>query len=341
MLWTIIKIVGAVVLLGAIIVGVFVANQLTSTSVKNDVTFTIQEGEGLKAVSARMDSEKIIKNPTVFEMTIRVTGKSNSIFAGTYVFTKDQSMKDVIDAITNVDDVTNDITVTLIEGWTSGEMAKYLQEQGLFPAEDFVDAVQTTDIQNLLPGVTYAFLGDKPPSQGLEGYLFPDTYRIKQKPEPADVVRKLLDNFDSKLTNTMRSDIHKQGRTVFDVVVLASILEREVLSDADKKNAADVFLKRLQIGMPLQSDATVNYVTGKQDTRPTLQDIEVNSSYNTYLYKGLPPGPISNPGLSSLEAAVYPTSNPYYYFLTKDNGEAVFSRNLDEHNLNKAKYLAD
>ncbi len=341
MLWTIIKIVGAVVLLVAIIVGVFVANQLTSASVKNDVTFTIQEGEGLKAVSARMDSEKIIKNPTVFEMTIRVTGKSNSIFAGTYVFTKDQSMKDVIDAITNVDDVTNDITITLIEGWTSAEMAKYLQEQGFFPAEDFSAAVQTTDIQNLLPGVTYAFLGDKPTSQGLEGYLFPDTYRIKQKPEPADVVRKLLDNFDSKLTNTMRSDIHKQGRTVFDVVVLASILEREVLSDADKKNAADVFLKRLQIGMPLQSDATVNYVTGKQDTRPTLQDIEADSPYNTYVYKGLPPGPISNPGFSSLEAAVYPTSNPYYYFLTKDNGEAVFSRNLDEHNLNKAKYLAD
>lgn len=341
MLWTIVKIVGALVLLVAVVVGIYVANQLTSESVKNDVTFTIQEGEGVKAVSQRLAQEKIVKNRTVFEYAVRTTGKSDAIFAGTYVFTKGQSMRDVMNAVTNVSDVANDITITLIEGWTSQDMATYLEEQGIFSAERFIDAVETTDIQNFLPGVTYAFLGDKPPREGLEGYLFPDTYRIKQQPEPADVVRKLLDNFDAKLTNAMRSDIHKQGRTVFDVVVLASVLEREVLSDADKKNAADVFLKRLQIGMPLQSDATVNYVTGKQDTRPTLQDIEADSPYNTYRYKGLPPGPISNPGLSSLSAAVYPTSNSYYYFLTKDNGEAVFSRNLDEHNLNRAKYLTD
>ena len=126
---------------------------------------------------------------------------------------------------------------------------------------------------------------------------------------------------------------------MFEVMTLASILEREVQSDVDIRNAADVFLKRIKIGMPLQSDATVNYITGKKTTRPTLEDLAADSLYNTYKYTGLPPGPISNPGMTAIRAAIEPTTNDYYYFITNTAGEAVFARTLEEHQKNIQQYL--
>ena len=137
----------------------------------------------------------------------------------------------------------------------------------------------------------------------------------------------------------MREEIKKQGKTIFEVVSLASIIEREVPNDEDKKMIADIFLKRLNIGMALQSDATINFITGKGMTQPTYDDLKIDSLYNSYLYPGLPPGPISNPGLSSIEAVIYPISNNYYFFLTTKEGEVIYSVDYDEHLRNKAKYL--
>jgi len=154
-----------------------------------------------------------------------------------------------------------------------------------------------------------------------------------------DLIKKTLNNFDKKLKASTRDEISKQGKTIFEVLTLASIIEREVPNKVDKKMIADIFLKRLKVGIGLQSDATINYVTGKGLAQPSYADLEIDSPYNTYKYRGLPPGPISNPGIDSIEAVVYPTSNDYYYFLTTHEGEVIYSIDYDEHLTNKAKYL--
>jgi len=148
-----------------------------------------------------------------------------------------------------------------------------------------------------------------------------------------------LANFNAKLTPELRQEIVKQKKSFFEVLTLASIIEKEVSEPEDMKMVADIFYKRLKAGIALQSDATVNYATGKSLIQPTYQDLSVNSLYNTYRYPGLPPGPISNPGINALKAAIYPTPNPYYYFLTTESGQAIYSKTYEEHLINKNKYL--
>ena len=149
----------------------------------------------------------------------------------------------------------------------------------------------------------------------------------------------MLDNFDIKLNNEMRAEIEKQGKTIDEVIVLASIVEKEAAKYEDRRMAADIFLKRLKAGMPLQSDATINYITKKGTTRPSYEDLEIQSLYNTYTNKGLPPAPISNPSLSSIQAVIYPIDNDYYYFLTDNDGNIHYGRNMEEHQVNREKYL--
>jgi UPF0755 protein len=169
--------------------------------------------------------------------------------------------------------------------------------------------------------------------------LFPDTYRIFSDAQAEDIIKKLLDNFDRKVTAQMRFDAPKDNSSFYDALILASIVEREALYDDDRRVIAAIFLNRLKQGIGLQSDATINYVTGKKSPRPTYADLQVNSPYNTYKYRGLPPGPICNPGLTSINAVIYSQPNQYYYFLTDSEGRAHFGRTYAEHQQNIIKYL--
>ena len=182
----------------------------------------------------------------------------------------------------------------------------------------------------------------KPLNVDLEGYLFPDTYRFFVKATAADIVEKMVAEMSEKLgrayevTGSVWVD---PDFSVHEVLTLASIVEREVANPEDMAMVADIFLKRLQAGIALQSDATINYIISGDDPSPSLADLEVESEYNTYKYPGLPPGPISNPGLIAIEAVLNPTSNDYYYFLTTEDGEVVYSRTFAEHVANKVIYL--
>jgi UPF0755 protein len=174
----------------------------------------------------------------------------------------------------------------------------------------------------------------------LEGYLFPDTYRIFATATAEDIVIKMLDNFAVKVVAELQSALAEKNLSWAEVVTLASIVEKEVSLPVDRRLVADLFWRRLQDNYPLQSDATVNFVTNKGLIQPSLADTQVDSLYNTYQNIGLPPGPICNPGLASLEAVVYPLSNTYYFFLTtKSDGQVIYSHTYEEHLQNKAKYL--
>lgn len=239
--------------------------------------------------------------------------------------------------------------VTIIEGWTTKDIAKKFEEAGMFSSDKFLTAVKNFDYAN------YPLI-IKPSGTDLEGYLFPDTYRFAKDSTPTQVIEKLLDNFTKRMSSidvTINQPIftiagyetlkpaggdNKSGMSLYDILTLASIIELESGSSSNMSLAqeraliAGVFYNRLMIGQALESDATVNYVTGKHDPGATAQDTQVNSPYNTYRYAGLPPGPIGNPSLGSIEAALRPTQSDYYYFLHKQpSGEAVFSKTFADH----------
>jgi UPF0755 protein len=212
---------------------------------------------------------------------------------------------------------------------------------------------QASDLDKILASAQFDFkYNDVVKGFNYEGFLFPDTYRLGRD-EGADVlVQKMLKNFESKFTDKMFADMQASGKNMKDVIILASIIEKEIgrnkpsITDEDlvtmqkeRELAASVFYNRLNIGMALESDATVNYVVGKTGGVPTLADVRTKSAYNTYLQRGLPPGPISNPGIGSIMAAIYPAQSDYLYFINKADGEAVFAKTLAEHNANIAKYL--
>jgi len=164
--------------------------------------------------------------------------------------------------------------------------------------------------------------------ENLEGYLFPDTYRFYRKSTAEQVIKKMRDNFNIKV-----------GEISYDDLILASIVQKEVASQEDMKKVAGIFLKRLKVGMPLQSDATINFITGKNLSQPSIEDTKTVSPYNTYLNLGLPPKPICNPGLAAIEAVRFPEESAYWYFLTPSGMATIFSKTLEEHNTAKVKYL--
>lgn len=302
----------------------------------NRAVLTIDKGDGVKAVADKLLEAELIRARWHWNMYILLTGKRSNILVGEYELKRNQSIREIARIVTTEPEE-EEVEVKLIEGWTAEAMADVLDQAGVISKEEFLAAVEAADPKGLF-GKTYAFL-DGQADKSLEGYLFPDTYRFFVPSTAAQVLQKMLDNFDQKYTATLRQAVAASGRTTYETVTLASIVERELKTDRDRAMAADLFLRRIAEGIPLQSDATVNYVTGKSSLRPSLTDLEFDSPYNTYKYRGLPPGPISNPGLSALRATANPETNPYFYFLTGTDGKTYWARTLEEHVQNRVRYL--
>lgn len=243
-------------------------------------------------------------------------------------------------------------TIRILEGWTNRDIANYLANQGLWPAEDFLALVGSNQGPEKIIGsfnsedlkVRYSWLpGNK---DSLEGYLFPDTYRIFATSTPEEVIIKMLDNFDNKFSPEMRLEIDRQEKTIPEIVNLASIIEKEAPitggeeGDKDAKIIGGIFYNRLKIGQALQSDATLSYIFNDNKPQHSGAELEIDSFYNTYKYRGLPPGPIGNPGLAAIKAAIYPADTNYYYFLTPTGSrDVIYARSYSEHLQNKYKYL--
>ena len=185
----------------------------------------------------------------------------------------------------------------------------------------------------------WSFLIDRPKGASLEGYLYPDTYRVYKQTDLEAIVEKMLNNFDAKLTTEMRDEIKKQKKTIFEVLTLASIVEKEMYGYENRRVVAGIFYNRLKVGMPLQSDVTVNYITKKGTTRPSLDDTHIDNPYNTYVNKGLPPGPVCNPSIEAIKAVIYPADTDYMYFLTNEKEQIIFSKTYEEHLRNINKHL--
>lgn len=225
--------------------------------------------------------------------------------------------------------------ITIIEGWENTEIAQYLESRGISKKNDFLDALKKRSSW----WDDYEVLWDLPKGVDLEGYLFPDTYLVFKNASIDDILKKMISNLDKKIGEQMRRDIKEQNMNMHKILTLASIIEKEVVSDEDRAIVSGIFHKRLKEGIGLQADSTINYITGKSKTRSSLDDISLDNPYNTYKYRGLPPGPIDNPGLSAIRAAVYPKDSSYFYFLTTPEGAVIYSKNFEEHVAAKKKYL--
>lgn len=246
-------------------------------------------------------------------------------------------------------------TIKILEGWNTREISQYFEREGMWQSEELLELIGYPKYdyrqEKAMAGskdfsLNYDFLNDKPKYYNLEGYLFPDTYRIYATSTLPEVVNKMLDNFGKKLTAKMRTDIKAQGRTIYQTVIMASIIEKEApfnQTDTNNQGAkiiSGIFWHRLKIGQALQSDATLSYFLDDKKPSHSGVELETDTLYNTYKYPGLPPTPICNPGYLALEAAVYPLDTDYNYFLTPAGSrEVIFAKSYDEHLANKYKYL--
>lgn len=295
--------------------------------------FIVQEGLGAFNIANELKSKKLIRSKIIFKFLVYFSKSENKLIAGTHIFPAHSSAYDILKLLRSNQLSSREVKITIIEGWKLKDIAKYLKDQEFFEEEDFMVAAKIDNWKD-----SYFFLNDVQ-IKTLEGYLFPDTYVVYRNAKPEDIIKKMLNNFKNKIDFKILSDLESSDRGLHEAIILASIIEREALYDEDRYMISDVFLKRLEKGIGLQSDATVNYVTGKKTSRPSYSDLQTDSLYNTYKYKGLPPGPISNPGLSSIMASIYPKSNPYFYFLTDADGHAHFGKTYNDHLTNIAKYL--
>ncbi len=293
----------------------------------------VESGRSVKEIGASLRQENFIRSEFWFEIYIWYKKQQANLQAGQYALSPDMNIPEILQTITGGKVIPNEVQVTFPEGFTITQMKDRLLENGVPSGaaleEELIDGFQ----------VQYKFLSGVAQENNFEGFLFPDTYRFKKDISRAEIVKKFLDNFDKKLTPEMREEISQQGKSIYQIVILASIVQQEALEEKEMSMIAGIFWNRLKLNILLQSDATINYATGKKARQVSADDLKIQSPYNTYLHAGLPPTPICNPGIEAIRAAIYPQQSDYLYFLHPLNSPAVYSKTLEEHNKNKAKYL--
>ncbi len=243
-----------------------------------------------------------------------------------------------------------EVNVTIIPGWTLRQVAADWVNKGFLKNEDEVykilgkPAYKYGGIDNNAPDLSVKFseisiLKEKEKNASYEGFIFPDTYRVYKDAKPEDLLQKIFNNLEQKITPEMRTEIARQKKSFFEILIMASIVEKEAPDAGSMAKVADIFWRRLNMKWALQSCATVNYITGKTTPAVSLEDMAIDSPYNTYKYRGLPPGPIANPSLTAIKAVIYPEKNDYWYFLSDAQGNIYYSKTLEQHNAYKNKYL--
>lgn len=309
--------------------GVFAPASLSSGKT---AIYDLQKGMGMAKIAKDLEEKEIIKSSLFFKTYAIVSGSRGKLQAGRYEISLSMSIASIVKKFATGEAIKE--IFTIIEGWTIKNISEQFELRGFSGKEDFL-SLSKKDWSG-----EFDFLNDKPPDLTIEGYIFPDTYEISPESPAEDLIKKSLSNFGKKMTAELKEGISRQEKSIFQIVTMASMIEKEVRTFEDKKIVSGILWKRLGVGMPLQVDATVNYVTGKNDSRASIADIQIDSPYNTYKYYGLPKGPISNPGLDSISAAIYPTETDYWYYLSADgSGETIFSKTLEEHSKAVAKHL--
>ncbi|GIV07398.1 MAG: aminodeoxychorismate lyase [Fimbriimonadales bacterium] len=281
----------------------------------------LREPMDADALAQRLHERKLIRNPRLLAWQLKRKGKAQ-IAAGDYEFSPNQSMFEIAEILIHERFTRN--WVTIPEGWTIARIAERLSERGVADQEEFLQLCQQpqrfNDVGMPLPKDLH-----------LEGYLFPSTYRLPPGTGAEQAIRTMLHTTRQQVYLRYKDAIHQRGLTFHELLTIASMIEKEVLHDDERPRVASVIYNRLKIQMPLQIDATVLYGMGYWKERVLHKDLRHPSPYNTYLNRGLPPGPIANPGLASIRAALQPERTEYLFYVAQSDGYHRFSRTYEEH----------
>lgn len=299
----------------------------------------IPQGADGMTVAQILQSAGIIESATRYRLYGRIDDAVGRARAGAYQIRPGTNYREIARVLA-LGPARDEVQVTIIEGETIDQLVDQLK------AEQKIDPVDTVRVTGRsLDRVpfdaalrdTYPFLSSLPRERSLEGYLFPNTYRVWADQLPEGLIAKQLDEFQKRFAAAKPGSQSSPLKSLDEVIILASIVQDEVRSEADMRLVAGLFLNRLRDGMALQSDATLNYLTGSGRARATSRDLSIDSPWNTYKYRGLPPSPIGNPGEAAIKAVLDPEPSEYRYFLTDDAGKTYYGRTLDEHIANRQK----
>ena len=318
----------------ALVAGLLYQPVMPGGGASDELVFEIRPNQTLRIVTRGMVADGLARSALALELYGRMNGYETGLQAGRYLVSPSMSPVEILQKIRSGDAVFDEITITIPEGWSLNDVQSYFEELGLFPREQFEPAVVMQPAYRDI-----AILADLADDTILDGYLFPDTYRIFRDSTPQSIVRRMLANLQRRVSGRILDEIAAQDRTLHDVLTLASIVQKEANDATQMPDVAGVFWNRLRIRMRLESDATVNYVLGTSRRQPTFADTAVVHPYNTYVIFGLPPGPIGNPGMDAITASLWPAEHDYYFFLHPIDGRIVLSRTFQEHLANKARYL--
>jgi len=303
-----------------------------------EVDFTIEPGESALAVAQKLEAEGLVSDANLFRQFLRYNKLDASLEAGDYILRRNMNMMEIGQALQKA--IAKEVVITIPEGWRAEEIADMLTNEGVMDGDAFLQVVRDGT------AVESNILFDRPSGQSYEGYLFPDTYRLPVNATPEDLIDRMLDNLASKLPANAIELAASRGLKLYDVLTVASIVEREAVFDDERPIIASVYLNRLQQGMYLQADPTVQYAMGYQpdsgqwwNTPVTLDEYSgVDSPYTTYLNPGLPPGPIANPGINSILAVLEPADTNFLFFVAYGEGRHIFAETYEEHQKNVAVY---
>ena len=287
--------------------------------------FEVKSGMTLKQVSQELFRQNLIRSANAFQAIALIQDKEKLIKVGEYYISPSMLPAEILQRITSGKTVLHSITIP--EGYRITEIANLLEEKDLADKNIFLQEAKNVE---LLEGI---------PTSSLEGYLFPDTYHFGKRTTEAAIINKMVETFKERaLKQEFLKRAEDLGFSYHEIITLASLIEKETGKDSERKQISSVFHNRLKKNMLLQTDPTVIYVIDIFDGNIRKRDLNIDSPYNTYRYKGLPPGPIANPGLKSIIAALYPATTSNLYFVSKQDGSHKFSATLNEHNRAVQKY---
>ncbi len=348
------KIVGLVILCLVILIGgtaiggyLYVNSALKPVDPDNTdpVKVEIPIGSGVTSIGNILEDKGIVKNSTVFKYYVKFNNEAG-FQAGSYDLTPSMTLNEIVNSLKTGKVMRKaEFKITIPEGLQLDQIAEIIAEKSPYKKDEVEkklnDKKWLEQLKKEYPELITDEILKKEIKRPLEGYLYPATYPFYEKhPSLDSILKKMIAQTDEVLAQYQEA-MAANGYTPHELLTLSSLIEEEATEKADRGKISSVFYNRMEEGMPLQTDPTVLYALGKHKEKTVYKDLKVDSPYNTYQVKGLPPGPIANAGVSSIEAALQPEDTEYYYFLAASNGSVYYSETLDEHNEKKAKYITN
>ena len=295
-------------------------------NLKKEITFQIPSGFSLHKVSKILKKNRIIKNETFFILAVKLMGYEKKLQAGKFNIQKKTNNFQLIKKLVYGNESL--VSVTVLEGWSLTQISQEIEKKIGIKHMDFLEVSRHPQLLKKL-GIV---------ATSIEGYLFPDTYFFSEGVRPESIIETMVFQFKKNFSTDFKNRMREIGFNEIEVITLASIIEGEAIFDIERSKVSSVYHNRLKKGMKLQADPTIQYIIEGPPRRLLNKDLKIESPYNTYLNYGLPPGPINNPGLQSIKAALFPKETNFYYFVAKGDGYHTFTQTEKEHRIAKKKF---